>query len=188
MPYFSDENARAIIRTTYEAATPVGCGVAQSLYTPYELAGVAPEAIRWALGVGNPVRHAALRSGEIVLDVGCGTGLDALIAARRVGPGGRVIGLDMTPAMLDGARGNAAAMGLHHVEWREGLMEALPLPDATVDVVLCNGVLNLSTRKSRALAEMRRVLRPGGRLALADLVLTESLPEELQRDATALAV
>jgi SAM-dependent methyltransferase len=188
VPYFSDADARAIISTTYAAATPVAADVAQTLYAPDELVGVAPEAIRWAFGVGNPVRHAGLRRGDVVLDVGCGAGLDALLAATRVGPGGRVIGLDMTPAMLDRARRHAAAMGLGGVEWREGLMEALPLPDAAVDVVVCNGVLNLSTRKSRALAEMHRVLRAGGRLALADLVLTEALPEEIQRDATALAV
>lgn len=187
MPYFSDDDARAIVRTTYEAAAPAGVDVAETLYTAEELTGVAEDAVRWAFGVGNPVRHAALRPGETVLDVGCGAGIDALIAAMRVAPGGRVIGIDMTAAMLQRAGRHAAAMKLENVEWREGLMEALPLPDAVVDVVLCNGVLNLSTRKSRALAEMRRVLRPGGRLALADLVLTESLPEEIQRDATALA-
>lgn len=188
MPYFSDEDARAIIQTTYEAATPIGAEVAQALYAADELAGLVEGAIRWAFGVGNPLRHAGLRLGEVVLDVGCGAGIDALIAATRVAPGGRVIGLDMTPAMLDRARAHAAAMKLDEVEWQQGLMEALPLPDASVDVVLCNGVLNLSTRKSRALAEMRRVLRSGGRLALADLVFTESLPEEIQRDATALAI
>jgi arsenite methyltransferase len=188
MPYFTDDDARSIICKTYEAATPVGVAVAHSLYAPDELAGVAHGAIEWAFGVGNPVRHAGLRPGDVVLDVGCGAGLDALIAATRVAVSGRVVGLDMTSAMLDRARRHAAAMGLDNVEWREGLMEALPLPDGAVDVVLCNGVLNLSTRKSRALAEMRRVLRRGGRLALADLVLTEALPEEIQRDATALAV
>jgi SAM-dependent methyltransferase len=188
VPYFSDEDARSIIRTTYEAATPIGTDVAQVLYAPGELAGVEQGAITWAFGVGNPVRHARLRPGDVVLDVGCGAGIDALIAATRVTPVGRVIAVDMTPAMLDRARRHAAAMKLDNVEWHEALMEALPVPDAAVDVVLCNGVLNLSTRKSRALAEMRRVLRPGGRLALADLVLTESLPEEIQRDATALAV
>jgi SAM-dependent methyltransferase len=187
VPYFTDADARSIVRTTYEAATPVGIDVAQVLYAPDELAGMPEDALRWAFGVGNPVRHAGLGPGEVVLDVGCGAGIDALIAARRVVPDGRVIGIDMTPAMLNRARHHAAAMKIENVEWREGLMEALPLPDGSVDVVLCNGVLNLSTRKSRALAEMRRVLRPGGRLALADLVLTESLPEEIQRDATALA-
>jgi SAM-dependent methyltransferase len=188
MLYFTDEDARAIIRTTYTDATPDGREVAASLYGPEELAELPAGAITWAFGVGHPVRHARLRPGEMVLDVGCGGGIDALLAAVRVGARGRVIGLDMTPAMLDRARRHADEMAVETVEWRAGLMEALPLPDATVDVVLCNGVLNLSTRKSRALAEMRRVLRPGGRLALADLVLTDSLPEEIQRDATALAV
>jgi SAM-dependent methyltransferase len=188
VPYFRDEDARSIIRTTYESAAPAGRDVAQGLYAADELAGLAEGPIRWAFGVGNPVRHAGLRPGDVVLDVGCGAGLDTLLAARRVAPDGRVVAIDMTPAMLDRARRHAASMRIENVEWHEAFMEALPLPDAAVDVVLCNGVLNLSTRKSRALAEMRRVLRPGGRLALADLVLTESLPEEIQRDAVALAV
>jgi len=188
VPYFTDERARSIIRRTYEGAAPDGPGVAASLYAADELAGLPDGAIAWALGVGNPGRHARLRPGEVVLDVGCGAGIDALLAALRVGAHGRAIGIDMTPAMLDRARCHTALAGLPNVEFHEGRMEALPLSDAVVDVVLCNGVLNLSTRKSRALAEMRRVLRPAGRLALADLVLTESLPEAIQRDATALAV
>ncbi len=188
MSYFTDADARSIIRATYETATPDSRDVAESLYSPHELAAAPDSAAAWAFGVGNPVRYARPAVGEIVLDVGCGAGIDALIAATRVGASGRVIGVDMTPAMLERARHHAAMIGLGSVEFREGLMEALPLPDATVDVVVCNGVLNLSTRKSRALAEMHRVVRPGGRLALADLVLTETLPEELQRDATALAV
>jgi ubiquinone/menaquinone biosynthesis C-methylase UbiE len=123
-----------------------------------------------------------------VLDVGCGAGLDALVAARRVAPGGRVLGLDMTPAMVRRAREHAVLMGAANTEFHEGLMEALPFAEASVDVVVSNGALNLSTRKSRALAEMHRVLRPGGRLALADLVLTETIPEAILRDPTALAV
>ncbi|MBI1733993.1 MAG: methyltransferase domain-containing protein [Candidatus Rokubacteria bacterium] len=188
MPYFTDADARSIIRTTYETAAPARHDVAQALYRADELAGLPDGALAWAFGVGNPVRHAGLRSGEVVLDVGCGAGIDTLIAATRVGPGGRVIGVDMTPAMLERARRHAGLMSLANVELVEGLMESLPLTEASVDVVVSNGVLNLSTRKSRALAEMRRVLRPGGRVALADLVLAEALPEEIQRDATALAV
>jgi len=161
--------------------------VASGLYAADELAGLPRGAVSLALGVGHPVRHARLRPGEMVLDVGCGAGIDTLLAARAVGPAGRVIGLDMTPAMVERTRRHAADAGLDNVEAREGLMEALPLADASVDVVVSNGVLNLSTRKSRALAEMLRVLRPGGRLALADLVVTQALPEEVLRSAPALA-
>lgn len=188
MPYFTDADARSIIGATYAKVCATTPAVAESLYTPADLAGLPAGAVTLALGVGNPLRAVDLRPGAIVLDVGCGAGLDALIAARRVGPGGRVLGMDMTPAMLERAREHAALMGAENAEFQEGLMEALPLADASVDVVVSNGTLNLSTRKSRALAEMHRVLRPGGRLALADLVLSESLPEAILRDPTALAV
>jgi SAM-dependent methyltransferase len=187
-PYFTDADARSIIGTTYAKACGQTPSVAESLYTPAELAGLPAGAVALALGVGNPLRAVDLRPGLVVLDVGCGGGLDALIAAQRVGPGGRVLGLDMAPAMVERAREYAARMGVEIAEFHEGLMEALPFPDASVDVVVSNGALNLSTRKSRTLAEMHRVLRPGGRLALADLVLTETLPEAIRRDPTALAV
>lgn len=187
MAYFTAEDARSIIRETYGQVHSGDTVVAGSLYDPDELVGLPRGAVELALGVGNPVRYARLKPGEVVLDLGCGAGVDTLLAARAVGPEGKVIGLDMTPAMLERARRNAALMGLDHVEVREGLMEAIPLPDASVDVVVSNGVLNLSTRKSRVLAEMTRVLRPGGRIALADLVLTEALPEEVLRNPTALA-
>jgi ubiquinone/menaquinone biosynthesis C-methylase UbiE len=187
MPYFTDPAARAIIRTTYEVATGEDDAVATTLYDPMELAGLPRDAVHRAFGVGHPVRHAALRPGEVVLDVGCGAGIDTLLAARQVTRAGRVLALDMTPAMVDRARANARAAGFEYVEVHEGLMEALPFSDATIDVVIANGVLNLSTRPSRSLAEMHRVLRPGGRVALADLVLPEALPEEIRKNATALA-
>jgi SAM-dependent methyltransferase len=178
MAYFTVEQARSIIRDTYAEAAADAPAVAADLYAPAELAGLPAGAVALALGVGHPVRHAGLRQGEVVLDVGCGAGIDTLVAARAVGSRGRVIGLDMTPAMVERTRQHAAEAGLDQVEAREGLTEAIPLADASVDVVITNGVLNLSTRKSRALAEMLRVVRPGGRLALADLVVTEALPEE----------
>jgi arsenite methyltransferase len=187
VPYFTDADARFIIGTTYAKAYAETPAVAESLYAPDELAGLPSGAVALALGVGNPLRALDLRPGTTVLDVCCGAGVDALIAARRVAPGGRVLGLDMTPAMIVRAREHAGLMGVENAEFHEGLMEALPFADASVDVVVSNGTLNLSTRKSRALAEMHRVLRAGGRLALADLVLTESLPEAILRDPTALA-
>jgi SAM-dependent methyltransferase len=187
MAYFTVDQARSIIRDTYTEAVADMPAVASGLYAADELAGLPGGAVSLALGVGHPVRHARLRPGEVALDVGCGAGIDTLLAARIVGPGGRVIGLDMTPVMVERTRRHAAEAGLDNVEVREGLMESLPLADGSVDVVVSNGVLNLSTRKSRALAEMLRVLRAGGRLALADLVVTQALPEEVLRSAPALA-
>jgi SAM-dependent methyltransferase len=186
LAHFAPDDARAIIRHAYAAAATDTATVAEALYSAEELAGLPAGAIHLALGVGNPVRHAGLLPGQVVLDVGCGAGIDTLLAARAVGHSGRVIGIDMTPAMVERTSRHAAAMKLDNVEAREALMEELPLPDASVDVVVSNGVLNLSTRKSRALAEMLRVLRPDGRLALADLVLTEPLPEATLRSAPAL--
>jgi SAM-dependent methyltransferase len=187
MAYFSEAQARAIIRETYGALEPTGAAVATALYAADDLARLPQSAVDLALGVGDPVRHAALQPGETVLDLGCGAGIDTLLAALAVGPGGRVIGLDVTPEMLHRARDNAARLGLGQVELREGLIEQIPLPDASVDVVISNGVLSLSTRQSRALAEMVRVLRPGGRVALADLVLSEGLPESVLRSPAAFA-
>ena len=186
MPYFTEAQARSIIRETYESAKGEDRCVAQALYTLQELSGLPEGAVMLAFGVGNPVRHAGLSPGDVVLDVGCGAGIDTLLAASRVGPNGRALGLDMTPRMLELAAHHAASAGFVNVDVHEGLMEALPFADASVDVVVSNGVLNLSTRKSRALAEMHRVLRPGGRVCLADLVLSENLPEEIVKNPTAL--
>ncbi len=187
MPYFSDQEARSLIRDTYTQVRSDGAAVAEAFYAPDELTLLPREAVALALGVGHPVRHAALHPGESVLDLGCGAGIDTLLAASAVGPAGRVVGLDMTPEMVERARRNAAAAGFGHVEIQEGLIEELPLPDTSVDVVISNGVLNLSTRKSRVLAEALRILRPGGRVAIADLVLTEALPEDVLKSPAALA-
>ena len=180
---------KEVVRKAY-AGIEAGAGrpAAQRLYSEEELGALPPSAVDWALGVGNPVRHADLQPGEIVLDVGCGAGIDTILAARAVGPTGRAIGLDLLEEMCERARGHAQDAGV--VEWTEfvrGEMEDIPLPDASVDVVISNGVINLSPRKSRVLAEIRRVLRPGGRLSIADLTVNDELPTELQTNDAAWA-
>jgi arsenite methyltransferase len=187
MPYFRDDEARAIIRDTYGQVRSAATVVAEAFYGPDELSHLPLAAVELALGVGNPVRHAALTTGEVVLDLGCGAGIDTLLAAVAVGPGGHVTGLDMTPEMVERARRNASDLGVSNVDIVPGEIEGIPLSDSSVDVVISNGVLNLSTRKSRVLAETFRVLRPGGRAAITDLVLTEALPEDVLKSPAALA-
>lgn len=133
-------------------------------------------------GVGNPFSWGDLNPGETVVDLGSGAGFDALLAAAMVGAGGRVIGIDMTPAMLDKARRNAALLGLGNVAFREGFLEDLPFPDATADVILSNGVINLCPDKASVLAEAYRVLKPGGRLQVADIVVSREVPSEAKED------
>ncbi|MCO8125961.1 methyltransferase domain-containing protein [Acidimicrobiia bacterium EGI L10123] len=174
---FQDE-IRAAVRDAYRAL-PAGAGrsVTDRFYDRPELDGLPASALDWALGVGNPVAHAALQRGEVVLDVGCGGGIDTLLAARAVGPTGRVIGLDTVPEMCERAERSIRDAGLDdRCEVHVGDMEAVPLPDGGIDVIISNGALNLSPRKSRAIAEMARVLRPGGRLCMADLVVDRELP------------
>lgn len=145
----------------------------------------AGEGANLGLGCGNPTAVAELRPGEVVVDLGSGAGFDAILCARRVGPTGRVIGVDMTPEMLAKARENAARLGLAHVEFREGVIEDLPLRDAVADVVISNCVINLSTDKGRALAEAFRVLKPGGRLRVSDIATTRPISDEARRDVAA---
>ena len=145
------------------------------------LEGIPEPSIASFAGTGNPFSLGPLRAGERVVDVGCGAGIDSLIAARMVGPTGRVIGVDMTPAMLEKARGAAAQAGTDNVEFREGVMEDLPVEGGWADVVISNGVLNLTPDKPRALAEMRRVLGPNGRLQIADILVQKPVPESARR-------
>jgi arsenite methyltransferase len=180
---------KEVVRRAY-AGIDAGAGraAAQRLYSEAELAALPSAAVDWALGVGNPVRHAALQPGEVVLDVGCGAGIDTILAARAVGPSGRAIGLDLLEEMCERARAHARDAGV--AQWTEfvrGEMEDIPLPDSSVDVVISNGVINLSPRKSRVLAEIRRVLRPGGRISVADLTVNDELPTELQTNDAAWA-
>jgi arsenite methyltransferase len=160
---------------------PTGCctgstAVAESLgYTSVDL-DLLPDGANLGLGCGAPLEHLNLVEGEAVLDLGSGAGIDALIAARKVGPSGRVIGVDMTPEMLAAARRNAEAAGAAQVEFREGRLEKLPLEDASVDAVTSNCVINLVPDKATVFAEIARVLRPGGRLVVSDIVLDGELP------------
>ena len=185
---FQDEIKDAV-REAYGSITAGGGeAVVSRLYSEEELAELPAGARSWALGVGNPVRYAFLQPGEVVLDIGSGGGIDTILAARRVGPSGRAIGLDVVDAMIDRARANAAEAGVDGwTEFVHGEMEQIPIPDGTVDVVISNGVLNLSARKSRALAEIFRVLRPGGRLSMADLTVDGELPPEIANDQSAWA-
>jgi arsenite methyltransferase len=153
-------------------------------YSAHELADVPVDA-NLGLGCGAPIGFLQPQAGETVLDLGSGAGLDAFLAARQVGPQGRVIGVDMTPEMLEKARANAAALGLGQVEFREGRLEKLPVADATVDAVTSNCVINLVPDKAAVFIEIARVLKPGGRVVISDIVLDAPLPEAIAQDVYA---
>lgn len=165
-----------------ERKFPVGPESARRLgYDAAEIDTLPPRATESFAGVGNPLALGDLRAGEVVLDLGCGAGMDCLLAARRVGPTGRVIGLDMTGPMVEKARANALAAGIGIVEIHLGEADHLPADDGSVDVVVSNGVFNLCRDKPGVLAEVLRVLRPGGRLQMADILLREDVtPEQVE--------
>jgi arsenite methyltransferase len=185
-------DVKHIVREHYSEIARTGagcCGEAATAstavgYSQEELA-VVPEGADLGLGCGNPTAFAGLRAGETIVDLGSGAGLDCFLAARGVGPQGRVIGVDMTPEMLERARGNAAKINATNVEFRQGEIENLPIADASVDVVISNCVINLSPDKPRVFREIARVLKPGGRMHVSDMVLNGELPEELKQHAEA---
>jgi SAM-dependent methyltransferase len=191
----SQENIRATVLERFtrtatapgrEKISPLGPESAQALGYDSQVIDSLPSSVTESFcGVGNPLGLGEPRPGQTVLDLGCGAGLDSILAARKVGSTGKVVGVDMTQAMLDKARKNATSLGLKNAEFVRAEIENLPVENGTVDLVISNGVLNLCFDKPKVIAEVFRVLRPGGRLQMADILLAEDVaPEEVAQKGT----
>jgi arsenite methyltransferase len=173
-----DEYAEVAARPEKGFHFHTGRPLARLLGYPAEVTDPLPESVIESFaGVANPFIFGELEAGETVVEVGSGAGFDAVLAAQQVGPIGRVIGVDMTPAMLEKARANVGRLGLTNVEFRQGYMEELPIDDGTADVVISNGVINLSPDKEAVFREIARVLKPGGRIRMADIVVARAVPD-----------
>lgn len=183
-PSVKEKYGQAALRVTSRGSACCD-PITSNLYAADEIAGLPVEAVQASLGCGNPVALAELKPGEIVLDLGSGGGIDVLLSAKRVGPRGKVYGLDMSDEMLALARENRAKAGVENAEFLKGEIEAIPLPDASVDVIISNCVINLSADKRRVFAEAFRVLKPGGRFAVSDIAMKGEVPALIRKSMEA---